>query len=108
MSERKVLMSEKTDAYIAMPGGFGTIDELFEVLTLQQLFIETKPVGLLNTNGFFDATLKQLDVMVKEGFLKQKNRNMLFVDETIEGLMKKMNNYEKPENISIINKVVKQ
>lgn len=107
MSERKVIMSEKTDAYIAMAGGFGTLDELFEVLTLQQLYIERKPIGLLNINGFFDATLKQLDIMVEEGFLKQKNRNMLFVDETIEGLMAKMNNYQKPENTSVINKVVK-
>ncbi len=107
MSERKLLMSKKTDAYIAMAGGFGTLDELFEVLTLQQLFIETKPVGLLNTNGFFDATLKQLEVMVEEGFLKQKNRDMLFMDTSVEGLMDKMNNYKKPEKTAIINKVVK-
>jgi len=59
MGERKFLMSKKTDAYITMPGGFGTLDELFEALTLQQLYIETKPVGLLNINGFFNATKNQ-------------------------------------------------
>lgn len=107
MSERKILMSKKTDAYITLPGGFGTFDELFEVLTLQQLYIETKPVGLLNVDGFYDAVLQQLDVMLKEGLLKQKNRDMLFVDDNIEGLMQQLYNYKKPENTSIINKVVK-
>jgi len=107
MSERKLIMSKKTDAYITLPGGFGTLDELFEVLTLQQLHIETKPVGLLNVEGFFNATLQQLDVMVKEGLLNQKNRDMLIVDTTIDGLMKKMNSYKKPKNTSVINKIVK-
>jgi Predicted Rossmann fold nucleotide-binding protein len=54
MSERKVIMSKLADAYIALPGGFGTLDELFEVLTLGQLHIEQKPIGILNTNGFFN------------------------------------------------------
>ena len=57
MSERKVIMSKLVDGYITLPGGFGTLDELFEALTLRQLHIEQKPVGLLNINGFFDATL---------------------------------------------------
>jgi len=107
MSERKFIMSKQADAYITLPGGFGTLDELFEVLTLQQLYIETKPVGLLNVEGFFDATLQQLDVMVKEGLLKQKNRDMLLVDTTVEGLMQQLHNYKKPTETSIIAKVVK-
>lgn len=107
MSERKVKMSRMADAYMALPGGFGTLDELFEVLTLQQLHIEQKPVGILNINGFFDYTIKQLDVMVKEGFLKPENRAMLVIDATIDGLMKKMNAYKAPEKTAVINKVVR-
>lgn len=108
MSERKFLMSKMTDTYITLPGGFGTLDELFEVLTLQQLYIEKKPVGLLNINGFFDATLQQLDVMIKEGLLKQKNKDMLFVDTTVTGLMEQLKNYKAPKESSIIGKVVKK
>ena len=108
MSERKFLMSKMTDMYITLPGGFGTLDELFEVLTLQQLYIEKKPVGLLNINGFFDATLQQLDVMIKEGLLKQRNKDMLFVDTTVTGLMKQLKDYKAPKETSIIGKVVKK
>lgn len=106
MSERKVIMSKMIDGYITLPGGFGTLDELFEALTLQQLHIEQKPVGVLNVNGFFDATIQQLDVMVKEGFLKPENRALLLVDDTIDGLMEKMKNYTAPEKTHVINKVV--
>jgi len=106
MSERKVIMSTLVDGYITLPGGFGTLDELFEALTLQQLHIEQKPVGLLNINGFFDATLKQLDKMVEEGYLKQKNRDLLLVDISVEGLLTQMKNYKSPEKSHVINKVV--
>ena len=75
MSERKVMMSKLVDGYITLPGGFGTLDELFEGLTLGQLQIEQKPIGLLNVNGFFNHTLQQLDVMVAEGYLKQANKD---------------------------------
>lgn len=107
MSERKVIMSQLIDAYITLPGGFGTLDELFESLTLGQLHIEQKPVGLLNVNGFFDHTLKQLDVMVAEGYLKPANRDLLIVDTTVNGLMEKMSNYSAPEKVHVIHKVVR-
>jgi hypothetical protein len=107
MSERKVLMSKLVDGYITLPGGFGTLDELFEALTLGQLHIEQKPIGLLNVNGFFNHTLQQLDVMVKEGYLKQKNRDLLLVDTTVEGLMQQMKHYKAPEVSHVINKVVR-
>ena len=107
MSERKVLMSKLVDGYITLPGGFGTLDELFEALTLGQLHIEQKPVGLLNVNGFFDHTLKQLDLMVKEGYLKQKNRDLLIVDTTVKGLMQQMKHYKAPKVSHVINKVVR-
>ena len=107
MSERKVIMSKLVDGYITLPGGFGTLDELFEALTLNQLHIEQKPVGLLNVNGFFDATLAQLDKMVEEGYLKQTNRNMLLVANSVNDLMQKMNNYKAPKVSHVINKVVR-
>jgi uncharacterized protein (TIGR00730 family) len=106
MSERKVIMSKLIDGYITLPGGFGTLDELFEALTLGQLQIEQKPIGLLNVNGFFDEVLSQLDKMVEEGFLKQANRDMLFISNSVIDLMKKMNNYKTPKTEHVINKVV--
>lgn len=106
MSERKVIMSTLIDGYITLPGGFGTLDELFEALTLQQLHIEQKPVGLLNINGFFDATLQQLDKMVAEGYLKQKSRDLLLIDTSVEGLLTQMLAYTSPEKTHVINKVV--
>jgi uncharacterized protein (TIGR00730 family) len=106
MSERKVIMSKLIDGYITLPGGFGTLDELFEALTLGQLQIEQKPIGLLNVNGFFDEVLSQLDKMVEEGFLKQANRDMLFIGACVNDLMQKMNNYKTPKIEHVINKVV--
>ena len=106
MSERKVIMSKLIDGYITLPGGFGTLDELFEALTLGQLHIEQKPIGLLNVNGFFDATLLQLDKMVEEGYLKQNNRDLLLVANSVNALMKKMSTYTAPKISHVINKVV--
>tara|TARA_B110001450_G_scaffold83865_1_gene79720 strand:- start:4344 stop:4925 length:582 start_codon:yes stop_codon:yes gene_type:complete len=106
MSDRKVIMSKLIDGYITLPGGFGTLDELFEALTLNQLQIEQKPVGLLNTKGFFDAVLLQLDRMVEEGYLKQENKKMLLVGTSVSELMQKMNTYKIPQITNVINKVI--
>jgi len=107
MSKRKVKISKLVDGYIALPGGFGTLDEIFEALTLNQLGIEQKPVGILNTNGFFDYLIKQLDVMVAEGYLKQSNKEMLIISQSIDDLIAQMFNYEAPKLSAVINKVVK-
>lgn len=107
MSKRKVKISKLVDGYIALPGGFGTLDEIFEALTLNQLGIEQKPVGILNTNGFFNHTIKQLEVMVTEGYLKHSNKEMLIVSESVEELVTKMFNYQAPQMTKVINKVVK-
>jgi uncharacterized protein (TIGR00730 family) len=107
MSKRKVRISKLVDGYIALPGGFGTLDEIFEALTLGQLGIEKKPVGILNTNGFFNHLIKQLDVMVTEGYLKQSNKEMLIVSDSVDDLITKMFNYKAPEMSKVINKVVR-
>jgi uncharacterized protein (TIGR00730 family) len=106
MSERKVIMSKLVDGYVTLPGGFGTLDELFEALTLNQLQIEQKPVGLLNINGFFDPIIDQIDKMIEEGYIKPQNKNLLIIDATVEGLMHKMNQYKAPEKVAVIQKVV--
>jgi uncharacterized protein (TIGR00730 family) len=105
MSKRKVKISKLVDGYIALAGGFGTLDEIFEALTLGQLGIENKPIGILNTNGFFNHTLNQLDHMVNEGFLKQSNRDMISVSESVEDLIHKMKIYKAPEMSKIVNTV---
>ncbi|MDB3913951.1 TIGR00730 family Rossman fold protein [Flavobacteriaceae bacterium] len=107
MSERKVMMSKLTDGYISLPGGFGTLDELFEGLTLGQLHIEQKPNGILNVNGFFNHTLKQLDHMVSEGYLKKGNKEMLLVGTNVSELMLKMDAYIAPKKSAVINKIIK-
>ena len=105
MSKRKVKISKLVDGYIALAGGFGTLDEIFEALTLGQLGIENKPIGLLNTNGYFKHILLQLDVMVDEGFLKQENRDMILVSEDIDNLMWQMQNYVAPKMGKVVNTV---
>ena len=107
MSERKVMMSKLVDGYISLPGGFGTLDELFEGLTLGQLHIEQKPNGILNINGFFNHTLKQLDHMVTEGYLKKENKEMLLIGNNVSELMLKMDSYTAPKKSAVINKVIK-
>jgi hypothetical protein len=102
MSERKVEMSKLCSAYVALPGGFGTLDEIFEALTLNQLGIESKPVAFLNTEGFFDPLLKQLDHMVKEGFLRETNRNSIIVSSSIEDLLDQIAKFRPIEVKSLI------
>ena len=88
MHERKALMASKSEAFIALPGGFGTCDELFEILTWAQLGIHHNPIGILNTAGFFDPLLAWIDQMIEQGFVKPKFRQLLLVatkpDELLE------------------------
>ncbi len=79
MHERKALMASRSDAFIALPGGFGTCDELFEILTWAQLGIHHNPIGILNTDGFFDPLLAWIDQMIEQGFVKPKFRQLLLV-----------------------------
>ena len=84
MHTRKAMIGERSDAYIALPGGFGTFEELFEVLAWQTLKIHTKPVLLLNTNGFYDKLLEFLDHCVEQGMLSQQKREIVLVSETVD------------------------
>jgi uncharacterized protein (TIGR00730 family) len=92
MHVRKQLMAEKADAVIALPGGWGTFDELFEILTWRQIGLHRMPIGLLNTNGFYDDLLKMLDKMVTEGFVREANSKFLIIDDNIDSLIEKLHN----------------
>lgn len=90
MHERKALLTELSDAFIALPGGIGTMDELFEALTWRQLGIHDKPVGILNADGYYDALLSLLDRMLEEGLLPPRSRTMLVVHDDIVALLAKL------------------
>ena len=93
MHERKMKMQELSDGFIVLPGGFGTLEELFEVLTWSQLSLHHKPIGLLNVNGFYDELLNLLKTMVGKGFLSVRNYELLLVDTSVEGLLHKMKDF---------------
>ncbi len=95
MASRMKVIMEMADAYITLPGGFGTLDELFEVLTLSQLNVHDGPIGLLNVNGFFNPIFDMFGTMISEGFLGDYSKNILLVDDDIEELFDKMKSYEK-------------
>jgi len=96
MHERKMKMQELADGFIALPGGFGTLEELFEILTWSQLRLHHKPIGLLNVNGFYDELLALLLTMVDKGFLKMEHYELLLVGTSVEGLLRKMRNFKVP------------
>jgi len=98
MHERKMKMQELSDGFITLPGGFGTLEELFEIMTWSQLGLHQKPIGLLNVNGFYDHLLKMLSHMVQTGFLKKENYELLVVDDDVDRLLEKMKNY-KPTDV---------
>jgi uncharacterized protein (TIGR00730 family) len=94
MAERKSMMLELADAFIALPGGFGTLDELSEILTYNQLRICDKPLGLLNIGGYFDYLLRFLDHGVAEGFIREEHRSNIIVSFDCKSLLQKLKLYE--------------
>jgi hypothetical protein len=96
MHERKLKMHELSDGVIALPGGYGTLEELFEMLTWGQLGLHAKPVGLLNADGFYDHLLALTDGMTTRGFLKDENRRMLLAAGNVEDLLVQMRQYRPP------------
>jgi uncharacterized protein (TIGR00730 family) len=94
MHERKAMMAELSDGFIALPGGFGTMDEMFEILTWSQLNIHQKPCGFLNVNGYYNKLLDFVDHMISQNFVNEACRPLLQMDESPEGLLEKFNNYK--------------
>lgn len=99
MHERKMLMVDLAEGFIALPGGFGTLDELFEVLTWSQLALHARPVGVLNMEGYFDGLLTCLDGMVTRGFLRAEDRARLVSAASMDSLIMAMEQWRAPETL---------
>lgn len=96
MHERKTKMNDLCEGVIALPGGFGTLEELFEMLTWAQLGLHKKPIAILNINGFYDSLIELTQTMVEKGLLKEVNQKMLLVSDSIDDLLEQMQNYVAP------------
>jgi uncharacterized protein (TIGR00730 family) len=96
MHERKKIMHELSDGVIALPGGFGTMEEFFEMLTWAQLGLHQKPMALLNTGGFYDNLVGFMDTMADKGFLNEVNRKMVLVAGSVGGLLDRMKLHKAP------------
>ncbi len=96
MHERKTKMNDLCEGVIALPGGFGTLEELFEMLTWSQLGLHKKPIAILNINGFYDSLIDLTKTMVEKGLLKDVNQKMLLVSDNIDDLLHQMKNYVAP------------
>lgn len=94
MHQRKLKMHDLSEGFIALPGGFGTLEELFEILTWGQLGLHKHPIGILNVNNFYDDLLAMLDKMVAKGLLKRSNMDLVLVASNIEELVNKMRHFE--------------
>jgi uncharacterized protein (TIGR00730 family) len=103
MHERKMTMFDQSDGAIILPGGFGTLDEMFELLTWGQLGLHAKPVGILNVGGFYDLLISFFNNMVKQNLLRQSNRDMVLVSQEIPDLLDKMKIYQPPVKAKWIN-----
>lgn len=97
MHTRKKLMGQEADAFIAMPGGFGTLEELFEITTWSQLGIHQKPIILFNMNGFYDELIVFINKSIKNGFISENNGKILQIANTCEEVIEKLDNYVVPE-----------
>lgn len=97
MHTRKRLMGQEADAFVAMPGGFGTLEELFEITTWSQLGIHKKPIILFNLNGFYDELIRFIDNCIKSGFISANNGKILQIATTPDEVIEKLDNYVVPE-----------
>ena len=96
MHERKKLMMDHADGFIALPGGYGTMEELFEAVAWLQLGYHSKPVGILNVAGYFDPLLKMLDCMETSGLLKPQHRELLLISDSLDELLARMDGFTAP------------
>lgn len=108
MAERKELMVELSDAFIALPGGWGTLDELSEILTFNQLRISDKPLGLLNTAGYFDHLLRFFDHGVAEGFVRAEHCGNLIVAGEVDEMLKRLQQWQAIETGKWIEDIIKE
>lgn len=97
MHERKAMMGELADAFMALPGGYGTLEEFFEVVTWMQLGIHRKPCGLLNVGGYYDMLLALLDHAAGESFIRPQHRGLVLVDSDPAMLLQQLHNYRAPQ-----------
>lgn len=103
MHERKAMMVELSDAFIAMPGGFGTFDEFFEILTWAQLGLHAKPIGLLNVEGYFDLLLEFINQVLEEGFIQKNHRHLIIASHDPEKLLRSLISYKSARLPKFIN-----
>lgn len=96
MHQRKALMADRATAFVALPGGFGTFDELFEIVTWAQLGYHPKPIGLLNVAGFYSPLVDFLNRVVDAGFIQPRFRAMVNIDDRFESLLENMSRYQPP------------
>jgi len=93
MRDRKAIMEARADAFVAIPGGFGTLEELLEVLTLKQLDYHNKPIVILNTDGVYDGLLKQFDTLFDREFIRRDHMDLYHVAEDVAGVFQYLDNY---------------
>ncbi len=104
MHERKALMAELSDGFVALPGGLGTFEELFEILTWAQLGLHQKPCGILNVDGYFNRLVEFLDHAVQEKFIKESHNKMMIVEESAEKLLGAFLNYTPPQESKLFSR----
>ncbi len=102
MHERKALMAELSDGFIALPGGYGTFEEFFEVLAWSQLGWHQKPFGLLNIAGFYGHLITFLDHTAGEGFIRPQHRELVLVESRPEKILQRMKNFQPPNEVKWI------
>lgn len=108
MHERKAMMAELSDGFIALPGGIGTLEELFETLTWAQLGLHDKPVGLLNVEGFYDGLLVFLDHLVKQGFLKTTHAGLMLQAARADALIERFKSFTPSTQTGVLDKASAQ
>ena len=99
MHERKALMAELSDGFIALPGGYGTFEEFFEVLAWSQLGWHQKPFGLLNIAGFYTRLIQFLDHTTGEGFIRPQHRELVLVEDGAEKVLERLKNFRPPNEV---------
>jgi len=108
MSERKKILEDMADGFIAMPGGIGTMDEFFEVFVLSQLRVFDKPVALLNINGYYDDIIHFLDHAAKEGFVRNEHAKGLIVSDNPNELLEKMEHFQPSDVMKWVDEIKEQ